>query len=885
MTRQSWLQRITCVTALLGTLSGCMPQQPHYLFEDGDLSHYIDRATEIEYPDVNEPTLGEVEGSAPPLSLQNTEPKEVWDLTLEEAVQTALANGKVMKSLGGQVVGPPTSLVRSPEIAQTVYDPAVVESDPRQGVEAALSAFDAQLSTSVFWEKNDSPQNVGDNPFIEQFRPPVFEQDLGAFSAEIQKTAATGGTWSIRHNANYNWDNTSVFDPNTGQGTKAYPSDWNVNIEAEMRQPLLQGYGVQFNRIAGPGSIPGFYNGVMIARVNTDIALADFEASVRNMIGDVETAYWELYFAYRQLDAVIAGRDSALVTWRRIYILYVNGSRGGEAEKEAQAREQYFQFRSAVEEALQNLYNSEANLRYLLGLAVTDGRLIRPADEPTTAKVVFDWHEALNEALVQNTNLREQRWMIKRRELELIASKNYLLPRLDAVAQYRWLGLGDELIEANASELGFQQSGSNAWENMTGGNFQEWQLGLEFNMPIGFRKEMAGVRNAQLLLARERAKLQEQELELSHQLAYYLRELESKFVLSQTNWNRRVAAQRQVDAVAEAYETGTVTIDVLLEAQRRLAIAESDYFRSVVDYNEAIMQVHLRKGTLLEYNGVFLAEGPWPAKAYFDAHRRARARDASIYLDYGFTRPRVISRGPGQAMPAGGDDRVIFESNGAPMPPGMIDESGVIEEYETIPTPTPELVLPPDDLPQPPEPSSDPQASHQPTEAIRGSAGGGTVGSAGRESSSSRVAVPAEGNSRITQGRSLNRKQALQPVRGKFKLESLDGLAALAKASKAPTASDDRSKVTPAGSSTKSGWSAVKRAAYEQAVPSRQSSPGRASAEQPSARRVSLSSSGTSVKWISAQPASNTASTNESNGHSSAPASDRTASGWQRAPH
>jgi hypothetical protein len=42
---------------------------------------------------------------------------------------------------------------------------------------------------------------------------------------------------------------------------------------------------------------------------------------------------------------------------------------------------------------------------------------------------------------------------------------------------------------------------------------------------------------------------------------------------------------------------------------------------------------------------VFLAEGPWPGKAYFDAHRRARQRDASLYLDYRHSRPGVFSRG------------------------------------------------------------------------------------------------------------------------------------------------------------------------------------------------------------------------------------------------
>ena len=91
------------------------------------------------------------------------------------------------------------------------------------------------------------------------------------------------------------------------------------------------------------------------------------------------------------------------------------------------------------------MYAAEAQLRYMMGLAATDGRLIRPADEPTTAKVAFDWAETQGEAMARNVDLRRQRWRVKQRELELISAKNYLLPRLDAVGQYRWLGLGDDL--------------------------------------------------------------------------------------------------------------------------------------------------------------------------------------------------------------------------------------------------------------------------------------------------------------------------------------------------------------------------------------------------------------------------------------------------------
>ena len=35
------------------------------------------------------------------------------------------------------------------------------------------------------------------------------------------------------------------------------------------------------------------------------------------MVADVESAYWELYFAYRNLDTAVEGRDDSLRTWQK----------------------------------------------------------------------------------------------------------------------------------------------------------------------------------------------------------------------------------------------------------------------------------------------------------------------------------------------------------------------------------------------------------------------------------------------------------------------------------------------------------------------------------------------------------------------------------------
>lgn len=670
-----WQLLVVC--ASLAVLAGCQPQQPFYFSHKApNPAHYVNTATEIEYPDVEVASLDEVTGAKPPLTLANDKPEQIWDLHLEEAIRIALANSTVIRAgLVGDVGNYriPDNVQRIPFQVVTVYNPAQQETDPRTGVEAALAAFDAQFATSVFWERNDSPQNAG---FI---RPQVFQQDLGTFQAQISKLNATGAQMAVRHNVRYDWNNTPAI-------VRPMPSEWDVNFEVEIRQPFLRGFGVAYNRIAGPGAVPGVFNGVVIARLRTDQSLADFEAAVRNHVADVERAYWSLYYAYRRLDAAIAGRDAALQTWRSVYAKYEAGARGGSAQEEAQARQQYFTFRAAVEQSFSALFEQESVLRYMMGLTSSDGRVIRPADEPTTAEVQFDWYESHAEALVRSPELRRQKWVIKQRELELIAAKNWLLPQLDGVARYRWPGLGDDLLDGRRSAYG----------SMVGGDFEEWHLGLDLRAPFGFRREMAGVRNAEINLIRERKVLQEQELELTHQLAEAFRDLVQNYQLAQTFYNQRVAAQAEVKAVGAAYELGTVTLDLLLDAQRRLADAEDRYYQSLARYNIAIAGIHFRKGSLLEYNGVYLAEGPWPAKAYFDAARRARQRDAGHYLNYGFTMPKVVSRGPYNQQAGAA----------APALPGTAPEQGAapsVRQLPPVPEPMPQAPVPP--MPQSSAPS------------------------------------------------------------------------------------------------------------------------------------------------------------------------------------
>ncbi len=690
------------LTSLMIALTGCRPQQPYYLHESGDLSHYVGVATDIEYPDVKTTTLAEVEQSVPPLTLENLSFASYWDLTLEEAIKNSLSNSRAMKSLGGRYVSSafnnraqtgeaPDAIVTAPDTTRTVYDPAIIETTPFSGVEYALSNFDAQVSTNIFYQKNDHQQNVLPQFPITNFFRQVFQEDTSTMNNQITKISAQGGQFTLSNNIVYDFNNNPTLQ---------VAKSWNVNYQASFNQPLLAGAGTEFNRIAGPynpfTNVPGgalqspAFDGVMLARINVDISMADFEGGVRNLVSDTENAYWELCFSWRNLETSNTALESARQTWRKIHALWREGSKGGSAAELAQAQAQFFQFKSQTQTLLNELFRAENRVRYVMGLAVTDGRLIRPADKPTVAKVNFDWRDITEEALARSLDLRRQKWRIKQQELSIIAAKNLLMPRLDVNGLYRWLGLGDDLFAGSHQFTPtdpLSLTGSGALSTLASGQFQEWQLGVQGTMSVGFRKELATVRFYELSLARERAKLQDEELEVSHQLADAVRQLELNYNLTQTNFNRALAADKQVEAVQAAYEAGTITLDQLLEAQRLRADAQTSYFRTLLDYQRGIVMVHFRKGSLLEYNNVYLQEGPWPAKAKFDAHRLARQRDASMYLNYGFTRPSVVSQG---AVKQTGVDRTRHSQDAAETSP----KDGVPKEAspEDLPTPQSEML-------------------------------------------------------------------------------------------------------------------------------------------------------------------------------------------------
>lgn len=524
-----------------------------------------------------------------PLTSRHEIPTEQWMMGLDEAIRIALSNTEILRSLNANAVN-------NPEFIASHYDPLLQATDPNFGLDAALALYDPQINSGLNFARND---DVFNNPVLGGGATEV-RDDVTALNYGFADFGRNGTRFSI--------DGRVVHSDSTNPSL-LFPGSWTTALEAAVRHPLLQGSGHRFNQLAGLANRPGFQvqSGIVISRISHDISIAQFETEVREMIREIIEAYWELERAYRDYRAIAQAADAAEVTWKIVKAKYDNDLGGGEADREAQAREQMFEFRSRLLVAKNGdarnkrngLFQAEANLRRLLNLPQSDGRMIVPTDDAIGAEIAYNWSELAAIALDHRVELLEQSSRVTQRELELEIAGNFLMPRLDAVAVYRNNGFG--------SDLAFGGNGrfSSALDDATSFDHNEWEVGLVYDQPLGFRQARAGVRHAQLAVCREKAVLAEQQRQILHQLGTAVRQLDQSFEEIQLQDQRTLAAQNTVDARSAAYAADAVGFEDLLLAQQRLLEARLDYHRSLINFELARVQMVIESGQLFQEYNIF----------------------------------------------------------------------------------------------------------------------------------------------------------------------------------------------------------------------------------------------------------------------------------------
>lgn len=523
-----------------------------------------------------------------------------------------------LATFGGQTV------LGDDNIRVLAFDPAVTATN----IESALSKFDTRWTTNLNWNKTDTPIGTALQA-AQAGQINVLKTDAASFNTGLLKPLPTGGVAGITFNTNYQLTNT--------QTARVNPS-YQPSLQFQFEQPLLQGFGVEINQLRTnhPNSIltpfnqalagNRFVEGILITRLRFDEERAEFERNINFMLANVEIAYWTLYNAYWTLYSREQALRQAYEAWK------INKARfeaGRVAIQDfAQSRQQYELFRGQRIQALGDILEKERQLRGLLGLPVEDCCRLVPCDAPTLAPYCPDWCTALNEALALRPELVLSRYDVKFRQLDLIHVKNFLLPDLRFTSTYDINGLGSHLDGVNTPA----DQNHNALRDFASDHFHNWAFGLRLEVPLGFRDANAAVRAARLNLARAHAALCDQERKTQLFLGLIYRRVFEFYEQIQANRALREAAATQLEARFKEFLAGRGTLDFLLEAQRVWADALKSEYDFIVSYQIALMGFEFAKGTLLQYDNVYVSEGPLPGCAQVRAVEHQRERTHALVL-------------------------------------------------------------------------------------------------------------------------------------------------------------------------------------------------------------------------------------------------------------
>lgn len=709
MKTERW-KRSTGLALLLAVLGqGCAgpgSRLQYLIGEDRGLEHYEDYATSIEYPTQTQPHETNPELLRGPRSITSLDDVESREMTLNECIRLALTNADII--VDDQSFGSPSNqLLANPSRVASVWDNAIQDTGflfGNLGTEAALSNFDPVFTNSLQGGVSQDPQNT-QNIGIPQGGTLV--DHTTQFQTRLEKTIATAGTLAVEQDVNYSSSNQS----------RLFPSAFTGFLQAEYRQPLLAGSGVEFTRIAGPQQsnvrgVSGVAQGVLISRINSDLSLLEFEQSVTTLLRDVENRYWDMYL-YLQLYA------SEVETFRDLVAFRAQLERRRSIpEAIEQAENRIYEGDARIKGSLGDVLKAEYRLRRLVGLPLNDGTFITPIDVPSAAKLELDWESSLLESLSNRHELRRQKWEIRSLELQYKASQNLARPRLDFVSQYRVNGLGNNLF-GKEDDDGVSDVGYNSfYESLSQGENTTWTTGVSFSMPLGLRLARAQVRNYELRLRKAHAVLARQEVEVGYELSDAIINMEQNYLLTETGLKKVATAKRlaektlsraEVDNSADPNDSGPLLR--ALEAKITSRDSQQGYLKLIVDYNKAITDLNFRKGAILQTNSIYLSEGEWNPEAYEDARIRGEAMSRALDNAHLETVPEEF---------VGGADVNSWESLGIPsrpFEPGAIENVNRIEAQprSTVPEvpvtksnratdPLPETPPPAEDLQLPPAP-------------------------------------------------------------------------------------------------------------------------------------------------------------------------------------
>ena len=371
------------------------------------------------------------------------------------------------------------------------------------------------------------------------------------------------------------------LDASTNYTDSSLYSDTFVSnrLGVSVTQALLRGRDVRVNLAA-------------VHKAGIDIQISEYELRgfMEALVEQVEGSFYDYALAQRQIaiytDSLQLAEQQMTEVEERIHI-------GTLAETELAAAQAEVALRR------ENLITARSNLaRERLKLI----RLLNPSDPiDWDMEIQLEYRTALSDtpldpvdqhvqvALKMRPDVNQARLLIRRGELQIVRTRNGLLPRLDAFINY--------------GKSGYARTFSDA-VNELDGNSYDLEAGLVFELPAGNRAARA--RHTRAVVSRQQSI---KALENLIQLVQV--DVRSAYVVV-TSTREQIAAtgatrEFQEEALrveTEKFRVGKSTSLLVAQVQRDLVASQIAEIRAIANYFKALVSLYRLEGSLLQRRGL-----------------------------------------------------------------------------------------------------------------------------------------------------------------------------------------------------------------------------------------------------------------------------------------
>jgi len=468
----------------------------------------------------------------------------------------------------------------NPAIRRSRLDPVVAEGDLR----AAKAEFDPALFGSIkqTHEESSTAGTSGGSSLFSFFGSGTAGTktvtDTNLFELGFRKRVRTGGTIELVYTA----QRTETDDGSGGGGLASFLStpvlspSWTNRIELRLTQPLLQGFGVEFNMTT-----------IRIAELSRKIAHLTVEDTVRKTVSESLQTYWDLALAIRDKGIQTSSLDRA----QSLLKLNQERLKRGLVSRLDVLRAQVgvAQRRERIIRINQQMLDVEDRLKKLI-LPQDDVFFRQVTILPTEAleyqTVRLHLPDLVKTALVGRPDYKVARKRFETRYLAYRRSRNLLLPKLNFQGRVGYLGNGGTFNAANSEAFGF--------------DLLNWEAGLVVEVPLGNRRAKGEVQKAKAELNKSQIALGDVEKQIVLEVRQAARDVATSLQRIASTKTSRDLTQQQLTNELERFKQGKSTNKIVLDYEEDLAREQLRYLQAVIAHKKALVGLSRSQGIIIQ---------------------------------------------------------------------------------------------------------------------------------------------------------------------------------------------------------------------------------------------------------------------------------------------